>query len=179
MNLKKQKLAKAGEYETMIKAVRTTLISIAALSVFGLGVANADIKQGDKLYAEGNYKDALQQYVDAGGEGDVEATFRAAQMFEKGEGTGEPRYEKAVAWYQVAARAGHLGALHQLSDMFAEGRGVDADKVQAWTLLNIAANRGDAEAAKKRDALAADLRPGQLAAGERRTQKLAPKYQGS
>ena len=63
--------------------------------------------------------------------------------------------------------------------MFADGRGVDEDKVQAWTLLNIAAEKGDKEASAMRDTLGADLRPGQLAAGERRTQKLAPKYQGS
>ena len=164
----------------MIKAARTTILSIAVATALGLGAAHADTAQADKLYAEGNYKDALQAYVDAGGEGDVNATFRAAEMFEKGEGTGgEPRFEKAVSWYQVAARAGNLDALNRLADLFAEGRGVDEDKVQAWTLLNIAAQRGDTDAATKRDNLAADLRPGQIAAGERRTQKLAPKYQGS
>ena len=110
-------------------------------------------------------------------EGEIFRHRRPARK--QGEGTGEPRYEKAVAWYQVAARGGHVGALRQLAGMFADGRGVDEDKVQAWTLLNIAAERGDKEAVAKRDALAADLRPGQLAAGERRTQKLAPKYQGS
>lgn len=163
----------------MMKTVKTTLISFAALAVFGAGVAQAGMKDAEKLYAAGDMKAALQEYVNVGGEGDVEATFRAAQMFEKGEGTGEPRYEKAVAWYQVAARAGHLGAMRNLAGLFAEGRGVDEDKVQAWTLLNIAADRGDADAASARDALAADMRPGQLAAGERRTEKLAPKYQGS
>lgn len=163
----------------MMTATKTMMISLLALAAFGIGTANAGTKEGEKLYAGGDHKGALQQYVDAGGEGDIEATFRAAQMFEKGEGTGEPRYEKAVAWYQVAARGGHVGALRQLAGMFADGRGVDADKVQAWTLLNIAAERGDAKAVEMRDALGADLRPGQLAAGERRTQKLAPKYQGS
>lgn len=168
-----------GELRKMFKAAKTTIVSLVALAAFGIGAAQAGIEDADKLYAEGDHKAALQEYVNAGGEGSVEATFRAAQMFEKGEGTGEPRYEKAVAWYQVAARGGHVGALRQLAGMFAEGRGVDEDKVQAWTLLNIAAERGDAEAVQMRDALGADLRPGQLAAGERRTQKLAPKYQGS
>jgi TPR repeat protein len=163
----------------MMKASKITFVSLVALAAFSVGAANAGTKEAQKLYAGGDHKAALQEFVDAGSEGDIEATFRAAQMFENGEGTGEPRYEKAVAWYQVAARGGHVGALRQLAGMFSDGRGVDADKVQAWTLLNIAAERGDADAVKMRDALGADLRPGQLAAGERRTQKLAPKYQGS
>jgi len=163
----------------MIKIVKSTMISIAALAVVGAGAAQAGVKEAEKMYAEGNLQAALQEYVNVGGNGDVEATFRAARMFETGEGTSEPRFEKAVAWYQVAARAGHLGAMRNLAGMFAEGRGVDQDLVQAWTLLNIGAERGDAESAKARDALSEQMRPGQLAAGERRTEKLAPKYQGS
>jgi TPR repeat protein len=163
----------------MMKATKTTFVSLLALAAFGIGAANAGVEEAEKLYSGGDHKAALQEFVNTGSEGDIEATFRAAQMFEKGEGTGEPRYEKAVAWYQVAARGGHIGALRQLAGMFADGRGVDEDKVQAWTLLNIAAEKGDKEASAMRDTLGADLRPGQLAAGERRTQKLAPKYQGS
>ncbi|WP_416897762.1 MAG: tetratricopeptide repeat protein [Minwuia sp.] len=163
----------------MIEAARKTLISAAALIALGLGTAQADIAAADKLFAEGNHKDALQAYVDAGGEGDVEATYRAAEMFETGQGTGGPKMDKAASWYQAAARAGHLGALNKLAEMFNEGRGVEQDKVQAWTLLNIAAQRGDTDAAARRDQIAADLRPGQIAAGERRTEKLASKYQGS
>ena len=68
--------------------------------------------------------------------------------------------------------------MRNLAGMFAEGRGVDQDLVQAWTLLNIGAERGDAESAKARDALSEQMRPGQLAAGERRTEKLAPDYPG-
>lgn len=170
-----------GDDFEMMQAVKRVLVSGVALAMMGFGVANADIKEAEKLYASGDHKAALEQFVATGGEGDVEATYRAAQMFESGEGTvgNEPRFEKAVSWYQAAARGGHLGALKKLADMFAEGRGVEEDKVQAWTLLNIAAEKGDAEAAEMRDQLGNDMRPGQLAAGQRRTQKLAPKYEGS
>jgi TPR repeat protein len=160
-------------------AIRTALISIAAIAAMGIGAAHADYSEAEKLYAAGDHKAALQAFVDAGGAGDVEATYRAAEMFENGQGASEPRPEKAAAWYQVAARAGHLGALKKLASMFADGRGVDEDKVQAYALLNIAAERGDSSAANARDQLAQDLRPGQVAAGQRRTQKLAPKYIGS
>ena len=165
----------------MRQTVMRVLISVATLALMGIGVANADINEAEKLYAAGDHKAALEQYVDIGGEGDIEATYRAAQMFESGEGTvgGEPRLERAFRWYQTAARGGHLVALKKLALMFADGRGIDENKVQAWALLNIAAERGDAEAARMRDQLGNEMRPGQLAAGERRTLKLAPKYEGS
>lgn len=165
----------------MMQGAKKVLVAAAALAMMGIGTASADIAEAEKLYASGDHKAALERFVATGGEGDIEATFRAAQMFESGQGTvgGEPRYGKAVSWYQAAARGGHLGALKKLAGMFAEGRGVDEDKVQAWTLLNIAAEKGDNEAAQMRDQLANDMRPGQVAAGQRRTQKLAPKYQGS
>lgn len=158
---------------------RTTITTMAMLVALGVGTAHAGLKEAEKLYAAGDHKAALQEYVNTGGEGNVEATYRAAQMFERGEGTTEPRLDKAAAWYQVAARAGHVSALKALADMFAEGRGVDEDKVQAWALLDIAAQKGDKEAATERDKLSEDLRPGQVAAGQRRAQKLAPKYEGS
>lgn len=157
--------------------IRTTITSISLLVALSAATAQAGLKEAEQLYAAGDHKAALQEYVNTGGEGDIEATFRAAQMFERGEGTGEPKLDKAAAWYQAAARAGHVSALKALAEMFAEGRGVDEDKVQAWALLDIAAQKGDSEAAQVRDELSADLRPGQVAAGQRRAQKLAPKYE--
>lgn len=159
--------------------IRTTITSISMLVALGVGTAQAGLEEAEQLYAAGDHKAALQEYVNTGGTGDVEATFRAAQMFERGEGTGEPRLDKAAAWYQAAARAGHVTALKSLAEMFANGRGVDEDKVQAYALLEIAVQKGDPEAAQVRDKLSADLRPGQVAAGQRRAEKLAPKYQGS
>ena len=159
--------------------ISTTITSISMLVALGVGTAQAGLKEAEQLYAAGDHKGALQEYVNTGGTGDVEATFRAAQMFERGEGTGEPRLDKAAAWYQAAARAGHVTALKSLAEMFAAGRGVDEDKVQAYALLEIAAQKGDPEAAQVRDKLSADLRPGQVAAGQRRAEKLAPKYEGS
>lgn len=141
-----------------------------------VSAASANIEEAEKLYASGDKEAALEQFVSAGGEGNAEASFRAAQMFERGEGTPEPRLEKAADWYQVAARAGHLAALTSLADMFVDGRGVPEDKVQAWALLDIAARRGHLEAATKRDRLAQDMTEAEFEAGPRRAEKLAPKY---
>ena len=147
--------------------------SVAAFIVVGVGQsARASLENADKLYQAGELTAALEEYVATGGEGNV----RAAQMFERGEGTPEPRLEKAAAWYQVAARAGHMAALTSLAEMFAEGRGVAEDKVQAWALLDIAARKGHADAATKRDKLAEEMTENQVEAGPRRAEKLAPKY---
>ncbi|MDF1720871.1 MAG: tetratricopeptide repeat protein [Minwuia sp.] len=149
--------------------------------VFG-GLAHAGYDEGKALYAEGKYNEALQEFVNAGGEGNVDAVYRAALMFEAGEGTAKDdskAMEKAADWFQTAARAGHTGAMKKLAKMFADGRGKPQDPVQAWAILQIAAERGDKEAAAQRDALAETMRPGQREAGKRRHGKLADTYQGS
>eukprot|EP00657_Telonema_sp_P-1_P010665 TRINITY_DN519_c0_g1_i2.p1 TRINITY_DN519_c0_g1~~TRINITY_DN519_c0_g1_i2.p1 ORF type:complete len:165 (-),score=55.11 TRINITY_DN519_c0_g1_i2:166-660(-) len=149
--------------------------------VFG-GLAHAGYDEGQALYSEGKYTEALQEFVDAGGAGNMDAVYRAALMFEAGEGTSkddEKAMEKAADWFQTAARAGHTGAMKKLAKMFADGRGKPQDPVQAWAILQIAADRGDKEAAAQRDALSETMRPGQREAGKRRLEKIADLYQGS
>lgn len=155
-------------------AIGVAVATIAALSV--TQSAHADMAKAVELHKSGDLTAALEEYVSTGGEGNAEASFRAAQMFERGDGTPEPRLEKAAAWYQVAARAGHLPALTALAEMFADGRGVPEDKIQAWALFDIAARKGLIEAATKRDRLAQDMTEAEYEAGPRRAEKLAPKY---
>ena len=146
------------------------------------GMAHAGYAEGQALYEQGKYNEALQEFVQAGGNGDVEAVYRAALMFEAREGTAKDdtaAMSKAADWFQTAARAGHKDAMKKLAKMFAEGRGKPQDPVQAWAILQIAADRGDQEAAAQRDALAETMRPGQLEAGKRRLEKIADSYQGS
>ncbi|PJK31747.1 hypothetical protein CVT23_00040 [Minwuia thermotolerans] len=163
--------------EGTLMARDAVYICTVALFIFGNAQSVvAGIEEAEKLQAAGDHTAALEEYVSTGGEGDVEASFRAAQMFERGEGTPEPRLEKAAAWYQVAARAGHLTALTALAEMFADGRGVDKDRTQAWALLDIAAQKGHTDAAAKRDKLAEQMSENELAAGQRRAEKIAPKY---
>ena len=145
-------------------------------------MAHAGYDEGKALYEQGKFNEALQEFVQAGGDGNVEAVYRAALMFEAGEGTAKEDTQalaKAADWFQTAARAGHKGAMKKLAKMFADGRGKPQDPVQAWAILQIAADRGDKEAAAQRDALAETMRPGQLKAGKRRLEKIVDAYQGS
>lgn len=145
-------------------------------------LAHAGYDEGKALYEQGKFNEALQEFVQAGGNGNVEAVYRAALMFEAREGTAKDDAEaitKAADWFQTAARAGHKEAMKKLASMFVDGRGKPQDPVQAWAILQIAAERGDQEAAAQRDALAETMRPGQLEAGKRRHGKIVDTYQGS
>ena len=155
--------------------------AVTTALVFG-GVAHAGYDEGKEMYDQGKFNEALQEFVKAGGDGNVEAVYRAALMFEAGEGTAKDdtaALAKAADWFQTAARAGHKGAMKKLAQMFADGRGKPQDPVQAWAILQIAADRGDKEAAVQRDALAETMRPGQIEAGKRRLEKIADNFQGS
>jgi TPR repeat protein len=51
--------------------------------------------------------------------------------------------------------------------MYANGQGVPLDNVQAYAWFDLAASSGDAEAAAKRDALAANMTPAQIAEAQK------------
>jgi len=152
-----------------------TILLAGALALMTTGGAAAETTQNGADASTGLHVETLRQYVSASSQGNLEARFRAAEMFEAGLGT-DPNPEKAAKWYQMAAREGHVGAMKRLAAMFAEGRGVDADLVQAWAIYNVAASRGANGAANRRDAIAAQLRAGELQAGERRSAKIAKKF---
>ncbi len=159
--------------------IRKSMMAAAtvALLVMG-GSAVAGYEEADQLYQKGDFNQALREFVAAGGSGNIEATYRAALMFEAGEGT-DKNDETAAKWFQTAARAGHVDAMKKLAQMFVDGRGVPADPVQAWAILQIAADRGDKDAVTQRETLEGTMRPGQIEAGKRRLEKIVPSYAGS
>lgn len=68
-----------------------------------------------------------------------------AQRYEHGEGVPQD-YGRALQLYCAAARRGHVVAQYQLGWMYANGRGVKHDDVQAAAWFRLAAAQGDAPA---------------------------------
>lgn len=163
----------SGIYECVAFSSPESLIPKENLEAWSRKIG---LKRAEEFYESGQLNEALKEYIRLGGDGDAIASFRAARMFELGEGVSGAELDKAVAWYQVAAREGHVGALKALANLFVEGRGVDRDVVQAWALLNIAVQKNDPEALAARDALAGNMSQREREAGLRRYRKLAPKY---
>lgn len=159
--------------------VRKGMMAAALVAMLAVGgSAVAGYEEADQLYQKGDFNQALREFVAAGGGGSIEATYRAALMFEAGEGT-DKNDETAAKWFQTAARAGHLEAMKKLAQMFVDGRGVPADPVQAWAILQIASDRGDTEAVSQQQTLEGNMRPGQIEAGKRRLEKIIGSYAGS
>ncbi len=133
------------------------------------------------LYEQGKFNEALQEFVKAGGNGDVEAVYRAALMFEAGEGTAK---EDAQAMAKAAdgldrCTRGPQGCHEEAGKDVRRRSRQAAGPGAGLAILQIAADRGDKEAAAQRDALAETMRPGQLQAGKRRLEKIVDAYEGS
>ncbi len=78
-------------------------------------------------------KTSLAVWSDAAKQGDVQAQYYLAEIYEKGLGAA-PDYAKAAQWYGKAARQGHVPSKLALSYLMAEGKGMTADPVAALNL---------------------------------------------
>ena len=78
----------------------------------------------------------------------------------------EGRFAEAVSAWEAAAAEGDARAMLALGRTYVRGLGVPQDYVEAHKWLNLAAGRGNAEAADERDALAAKMTPQQIASAQ-------------
>ena len=78
------------------------------------------------------------------------------------------RHAEALAQWREAARADDGKAMLALGRAFAKGLGVPQDYILAHMWLNLAAGRGNAEAARERDTLAASMTPQHIASAQER-----------
>ena len=79
-------------------------------------------------------------------------------------GGGEPDYVEAAKWFRKAGELGVRDSQYNLAILYARGLGVGQDLRQSWMWFSLAAAQGDADAAQKRDEVAAKMDPVSLAA---------------
>lgn len=77
---------------------------------------------------------------------------------------GKPSYMSAALWFGKAADYGIRDSQYNLAVLLARGLGLPKDLVSSYTWFAIVAAAGDADAAKKRDEVAARLTSSELAA---------------
>jgi len=77
---------------------------------------------------------------------------------------GKPNYTSAALWFGKAAEYGIRDSQYNLAVLLARGLGVPKDLVKSYTWFAIVAASGDADAARKRDEVAARLTASELAA---------------
>ena len=116
---------------------------------------------------------AKRWYLKAAQAGNVRAAHNLAAMSADPNG-GEPNYPEAAKWFRKAGELGARDSQYNLAILYARGLGVEKDLAQSWLWFSLAAEQGDADAATKRDEIAAEMDPGVLAAATAALAKFKP-----
>jgi hypothetical protein len=113
-----------------------------------------------------DYKQALAWHRKAAEQGKADAQYVVGAMYYTGNSVPQD-HQQAVAWFRKAAEQGHAQAQHALGLMYRyQVAGVQQDLVIAYMLWNLAAAKGDANAAEQRAAVMRHLTQEQIAEGQ-------------
>jgi localization factor PodJL len=108
---------------------------------------------------EGLKKDvqaARRLYIDAAQKGHAKAMHNLAVLYAEGIG-GKPDYKTAAEWFRRAAGYGVTDSQYNLAILYARGIGVQTNLAESYRWFALAAAKGDQDAARKRDEVAARL----------------------
>ncbi|MBJ6124541.1 SEL1-like repeat protein [Microvirga splendida] len=106
-------------------------------------------------------KQAVFWYERAAMGGHVRAMHNLATLVASG-AAGKPDYGAALRWYSEAAEAGFRDSQFNTGLLLTRGIGAKPNLPKAFQWFSLAAAQGDAQAARKRDELAARLSPAEL-----------------
>ncbi len=130
---------------------KSIIIFCLILGLVGCGTSNVQedkTKKDTEKSAEKNIKKGteLTMLKEQAKAGIVDAQYELANLYYTGSEGAEQSFEKAVQWYEKAAKKGHAVSQFYLSAMYTDGTGVkkDLDKTFEWTKK--AAEQGLAEA---------------------------------
>lgn len=84
-------------------------------------------------YDRADYKSALNVWLAAAKQGNLEAQTNVGEIFEKGS-AGKANYQAAAIWYKKAAKAGYARAQFNLATLYEQGLGVEQDSLIALNL---------------------------------------------
>ncbi len=117
------------------------LLAAALLIATWQGSALADFAEGSAAYDGGDYRGALEIWLELAEEGDVAAQLAVADLYSTGTGVAANPAE-AARWYRAAAQRGDPIAQLNLGDLYSRGQGMKRDLVQAYLWLSLAAAQG-------------------------------------
>lgn len=103
---------------------------------------------GRDAYRAGDYGAALEDFLQAAGQGHAESQFLCGQMYRRGVGV-EANDKLALNWYKRAAKQGHLGGQMACGSIYEEGRGTAVDLKRALSWYEQAAKQGCVDAQLK------------------------------
>ncbi|HJF72905.1 MAG TPA: sel1 repeat family protein [Gallibacterium anatis] len=123
----------------------TALFSFSVLSASPMAYAVSDPKtqfqQAVDAYERSDFITALQLWKPLAEQGDANAQFNLALMYEDGKGVKQD-YFQTVKWYQKAAEQGNAKAQFNLGIMYSLGQGVKKDRNLAKMWVSKACENG-------------------------------------
>ena len=143
-----------------------------SLTLRGLAVCPLIFGVVAALAAENDFLDKLRRDAE---HGDVGSRYNLGLMCLKGIDVPQDDAE-AAQWFRRAAEQGHAGAQFNLGLMYAKGEGVPQYYIAAHLFFNLAGAKGDEEARKARDVLAAKMTAAQIAEAQRRAREWNKKH---
>ncbi|WP_455243941.1 tetratricopeptide repeat protein [Petrachloros mirabilis] len=120
-----------------------------------------------------NYGQAKQWFEKAAKQGHAEAQVNLGVLYLRGDGAPQSA-QMALFWFNRAAEQGDPPAFAKLGRMYEKGHGVPKDVIQAHMWFNLAASTGDEYSAERRDTLATQMTPSQIAEAKQRAQEWKP-----
>jgi len=144
--------------------IRTLATGVLCLLLATPAWAGYDERRAAKEHMD--YEMALREFRPLAEQGDADAQYNLGVMYAKGRGVTQD-YAEAVKWYRKAAAQGYAGAQYNLGVMYDKGEGVPQDYVAAHKWLHLAASKGDKVASRKRDRVAKQMTPAQIAKAQK------------
>lgn len=115
------------------------------LVVASIGIEAADFEKGLVAYNSGDYEAAFKEWQPLAEQGNADAQFNLAIMYDNGWGVARD-HRHAANWYLRAAQQGYVQAQLNLGVAYALGEGVPQDDHEAVKWYRKAAEQGNADA---------------------------------
>ena len=122
----------------------------------------ADTDDGVKALRAGDYATALKILEPLAEEGNHGAKYSLGEMYREGRGL-EKSFEKAAKLYREAADGNYPYPQRRLGSLYFLGQGVGRDLKRAYMWYEIAASLGDDGSAGRRDQVASNMTPADIA----------------
>lgn len=111
-----------------------------------------------------DYTEAAKWLRLAADQRNAEAQHDLGNLYMDGKGV-QQDYAEAAKWLRLAADQGHVPSQEELGFVYASGQGVQQDYVSAYTWYSLAAARGGKYSPDRRDLIAKQMTPDQIAKG--------------
>jgi TPR repeat protein len=136
--------------EQLGRVVMKQFVAAAALSLTALAAvpAMAGMEEASDAYSAGQYEAAFDEFSSLAAEGNAEAAYYVAHMYELGQGVPENQ-SQALAAYRHAGELGSAEGYFQAGQMCEKGHGTPRDYDRAFASYQAASKLGHAGATRR------------------------------